>query len=231
MTSSGVDPCADPGAGSAPVGYPPAGSARLSSAPAVILVRHGETEWSKSGRHTGRTDVALTATGEAQAVAAGRLVRMLLGGRPPGIVISSPRQRATRTAQLAGFRPDELTEAAAEWDYGDFEGLTTSEIRRQHPGWTVWSGPVPSGERPGDVAARVDGLLARAEHDRAAGPIVLFSHGHACRCIAARWLCSPVTAGRHWALDTGAVSVLGHEHDQPVISRWNLSPELLSPPG
>jgi len=227
MTSSGADTCADPGAGSAPIGYPAAGS----SAPAVILVRHGETEWSKSGRHTGRTDVALTTGGESQAVAAGRLVRTLLAGRSPGIVISSPRQRAARTAQLAGFEPDELTEAAAEWDYGDFEGLTTAEIRRQHPGWTIWSGPVPGGEEAVDVAGRVDGLLARAERERAAGPIVLFSHGHACRCIAARWLRCPVGAGRHWALDTGAVSVLGQEHEQPVITRWNLTPELLSPQG
>jgi probable phosphoglycerate mutase len=189
----------------------------------LVLVRHGETDWSRTGQHTGRTDVALTATGEQQAVAAGKLVRRLLAGRPPAVVVSSPRQRARRTAELAGFEPDLVTEDAAEWDYGELEGLSSAEIGQRLPGWSIWDGPVPGGEDAGQVGARLDRLLARlAELVEPAAPILVFSHGHASRCLAARWLGEPVAGGRHYRLDTGAVSSLGYEHGRPVILHWNL---------
>lgn len=189
--------------------------------PALILIRHGQTDWSRTGKHTGRTDVPLTETGERQARDAGELVRTLLGGLPPGRVLSSPRQRAVRTAELAGFTPDLLTEDAAEWDYGDLEGLTSEQISLRYPGWSIWSGPVPAGEDAAAVSARIDRLLSTASSEPD-GPVLIFSHGHASRCIAARWLAEPVTGGQHYRLDTGAVSALGYEHGRPVILRWNL---------
>lgn len=192
--------------------------------PALVVVRHGETEWSRTGRHTGRTDVALTAIGEQQARVAGCLVRAVLGELAPALVLSSPRQRACRTAELAGYRVDELTEDAAEWDYGQLEGLTSAEIDRRFPDWSIWTGPVPGGEDAAAVTARIDRLLARTA--AVDGPVLLFSHGHASRCVAARWLAEPVTSGRHYRLDTGAVCALGFEHGRPVILRWNLDKSI-----
>ena len=194
--------------------------------PALVLVRHGETEWSRTGRHTGRTDVALTERGELQARAAGQLIREVLGSARPALVLSSPRQRAWRTAELAGFAPDELTEDAAEWDYGNLEGLTTEEIRCRWPDWSVWSGPTPGGEDAAAVTARFDRLLSRIagrfEAGRLSGPVLVFSHGHAIRCLAARWLGDPVTAGRQFWLGTGAVCSLGFEHRCPAMLQWNI---------
>ncbi|MDQ1691835.1 MAG: hypothetical protein QOD87_1943 [Pseudonocardiales bacterium] len=197
--------------------------------PAVVLVRHGETEWSRSGQHTGRTDVGLTDRGAEQAVAAGELVRRVLGELSPALVISSPRQRSRQTAKLAGFPPTLITEDAAEWDYGDFEGLTSAEIRQQYPGWTIWSGEVPGGESSHDVTVRFDRLLDQVAHYTDRGPVLVFSHGHASRCVAARWLGEPVAAGQQYWLGTGAVSSLGYEHERPVILRWNLDESIAGP--
>jgi broad specificity phosphatase PhoE len=200
------------------------------TAPALVLVRHGETEWSRSGQHTGTTDIPLTGRGERQARAAGPLIRAMLGSTPPALVLSSPRQRARRTAELAGFEVDETAPDAAEWDYGDLEGRTSAEIARDFPGWSVWTGPIPGGEDAAAVTARLDRLLATvadrlARHEES-GPVLLFSHGHAIRCLAARWLGEPVTAGRRLWLSTGAVCSLGYEHGQPAVLHWNVDSSL-----
>ncbi|MDQ1722428.1 MAG: hypothetical protein QOI26_2162 [Pseudonocardiales bacterium] len=203
--------------------------------PAFVLIRHGETEWSRSGQHTGRTDIALTEFGERQARAVGPLIRSVLGPTQPGLVLSSPRQRAWRTAELAGFGVDEIIEDAAEWDYGDLEGLTSAEIRQRWPDWSVWSGPIPGGEDAAAVSARFDRLLsiisAQLESSMRSGPVLVFSHGHALRCLAARWLGEPVTSGRHFWLGTGAVCSLGYEHGHPVVLRWNIDSTLSSTSG
>jgi broad specificity phosphatase PhoE len=201
-----------------------------SAGPVVVLVRHGETEWSRNGQHTGRTDVDLTAAGVEQARATTALIRTVLGGEDPVRVISSPRRRALRTAELAGYRPDEVTEAAAEWDYGTLEGLTSDQIAQRYPDWSIWSGPVPGGEDAAAVSARFDNLLDEISVYRDLGTTLVFSHGHAIRCLAARWLREPITAGRNYALATGAVSALGLEHGRPVIVRWNLDGSLLDQP-
>ena len=198
--------------------------------PALVLIRHGETEWSRSGQHTGKSDIALTEFGEQQARAAGPLIRGVLGSTEPALVLSSPRQRAWRTAELAGFHVEETNSDAAEWDYGDLEGLTSPDIRKQLPGWSVWSGPIPGGEDAAAVSARLDRLLntitARLEATGRSGPVLVFSHGHAIRCLAARWLGDPVTSGRHFWLGTGAVCSLGYEHGHPVVLHWNISTAL-----
>ena len=195
----------------------------------MVLIRHGETEWSRTGRHTGRTDVELTEVGQEQAIAAGEVVRRVIGDAVPVAVISSPRQRALRTAELAGYQPTLITDDAAEWDYGDLEGLTSAEIRCRYPDWSIWSGPVPGGEDGQAVSTRFDRLLATVSGHADSGPVLVFSHGHASRCIAARWLGESVTAGRYYWLGTGAVSSLGYEHARPVILRWNLDKSLVEP--
>src|SRR4051812_3972966 len=128
---------------------------------ALLIVRHGETEWSRTGKHTGRSDIALTAAGERQAAQAGALLPKLLPAGASVRVLSSPRARAVRTAELTGYPPAEVTEDAAEWDYGELEGRTTPEIRQRYPDWSIWSGPVPGGETAAEVAARADRVLAR----------------------------------------------------------------------
>jgi len=216
-----IDAGAGPHGGTAPRPSP-------GDVPAVVLVRHGETEWSATGRHTGRTDVPLTDDGQAQASAVGSLIRRVLAGGDP-YVISSPRRRALDTARLAGFPPDEVSELAAEWDYGDLEGLTSAEIRERLPGWSIWSGPVPGGESAEAVTGRLDLLLGHIQRLRDADPerpVVVFSHGHASRCLAARWLGEEVSYGGGLWLTTGAVSVLGYERERPVILRWNVDASL-----
>ncbi|HTZ44163.1 MAG TPA: histidine phosphatase family protein [Jatrophihabitans sp.] len=195
--------------------------------PAVVIVRHGETEWSRTGRHTGRSDVDLTPAGERQAGQAGRLLAALLPDPCRVRVLSSPRCRAVRTAELAGYPPAELTEDAAEWDYGELEGRTSAEIGERFPGWTIWDGPVPGGEHPAEVAARADRVLARRVPEHT---LLVFSHGHFSRCLAARWLGEPVAFGRFLRLDTAAVSTLDFEHGTPAISRWNLAPLVTGVP-
>ena len=179
------------------------------------MVRHGETEWSRTGRHTGTTDLPLTAAGEAAASA----LRPRLAGVSFARVLTSPLERARRTAALAGFPNAVPDPRLAEWDYGEYEGVTTPEIRRSVPGWTVWTHGAPGGETAAEVAARLDAVVAdvRATH----GPVLVFSHGHALRALAARWLGLPVTNGRLFILDTGTVSVLGFEHAEPAVRRWN----------
>jgi len=199
--------------------------------PRIVLIRHGETDWSKAGRHTSYTDRPLTAVGRTQARAAGRVIRALLDGRRPSHIVSSPRQRARQTARLAGFEPDAITERAAEWNYGDLEGKTTAEIQQPNRDWSIWSGPVPGGEDADQISTRLDALLDELRPLADAGPVLVFTHGHAGRCLAARWLAEPVSAGRHYFLSTGSVSALGFEHARPVLLNWNLDPALYSNQG
>lgn len=178
------------------------------------VVRHGETAWSKAGKHTSTTDLPLTDEGEAVAkTLAGRL-----GGEEFDLVLTSPRLRARRTAELAGFPDAEVTDDLVEWDYGAYEGVTTPEIRESVPGWTVWTHPSPGGETAEQVGERLDRVVARA---RAGGRVLVFGHGHALRALTARWLGLPVAAGSHFRLDTSTVSVLGWEREVPVVLRWN----------
>jgi broad specificity phosphatase PhoE len=193
--------------------------------PALVIVRHGETEWSRTGRHTGRTDVPLTAAGEKQAIEAGRLIRAVLGPGAPDRVVSSPRERALRTAELAGYPAEQLTEDAAEWNYGELEGKTSAEIGTRYPGWLIWDGPVPGGETSEQVTARADRLLAGRPDGQT---WLVFSHGHFSRCLTARWLGQPVSVGRLLQLGTGAVCSLGFEHGRPAIVHWNLDAELVA---
>ena len=184
--------------------------------PEVWLVRHGETEWSRTGRHTGRTDVPLTAAGVEQA----RALRERIGGRPFALVLSSPLRRAWETCRLAGFgdtvrRTDDLL----EWDYGAYEGRTTVEIRKEVPAWSIWTEGVPEGETLDEVAARARRLVEEAI--TATGDVALFGHGHVLRILTACWLGLAPREGRLFALDTGSVSVLGYEHSTRVIRRWN----------
>jgi probable phosphoglycerate mutase len=181
------------------------------------LVRHGETEWSASGRHTSRTDVPLTAAGGQEA----RDLSAALDAQRFELVLSSPRQRARRTAELAGFRP-EIDQDLAEWDYGDLEGLTIDQIRARYPGWTIWSGPWPGGERPADVEARADRVVRRVLALADGARALVFAHGHILRVLAARWLGLAGTEGRLLVLGTATVSELGWEHGQPTVQRWNM---------
>ncbi|GAB4588449.1 acid phosphatase [Nocardia sp. IFM 10818] len=190
----------------------------------LILLRHGETEWSATRRHTGRTDLPLTAAGEAQAVAAGKLLAGL-GLRNP-LVLSSPRQRALRTAELAGLPAPVIDDDLAEWDYGEYEGLTTTEIRRMAPGWTIWTGTVPEGETAGQVRARADRVLATATLEVATREVVLVGHGHFSRALIARWAEFDVIEGRRFFLSTAAVTVLGHDHGARTVLAHNLVPQL-----
>lgn len=185
------------------------------SGPSVWLVRHGETEWSRNRLHTSVTDVPLTAAG----VAAGRQLGRRLAGHAFGLVLTSPRLRARQTAELAGFPDAVVVDDLVEWSYGDYEGISTDEIRRSDPGWTIWSHPVPGGESGAEVGERADRVIARVRG--ADGDSLLFGHAHALRVLAARWLGQPVADGRRYRLDTGALSVLGYERETPVIERWN----------
>jgi broad specificity phosphatase PhoE len=184
--------------------------------PRAWLVRHGETEWSRSGKHTSRTDVPLTDRGREEAA----LVRDRIGPRAFSLILSSPRVRALDTARLAGFADRiEIDDDLAEWDYGTYEGRTTAEIRQTEPGWSVWTSEIKGGERADDVAARVDRVIARVRDQE--GEALLFAHKHVLRVLAARWLELAPTEGRHLALDTATISVLGWERETPVIERWN----------
>jgi broad specificity phosphatase PhoE len=192
----------------------------------LILLRHGETEWSAAGKHTGRTDVPLTERGAAAAVAAGPL----LAARPIVAVFTSPACRAVRTAELAGLTGGKQDPDLWEWDYGGYEGMTTAQIRRQRPGWNLWrdgvigGGPAHPGETVDEVGARADRVLARASASLPDGDVALVAHGHVLRVLTARWLGLPATEGRLFRLDTGTVSALGFEHGDPVIAMWNMPP-------
>ena len=182
----------------------------------IVLVRHGETEWSASGRHTSRTDVPLTERGREAA----RRLGERLAGREFALVLTSPRARARDTCAEAGFGDAaEVTEDLAEWDYGGYEGLTTPEIRVDRPGWLLWDDGVPGGETATQVAARADRVIERAL--AADGDVALFAHGHILRVIGARWLGQPARFGGSLGLDTASLSELGFEHENRVLLRWN----------
>lgn len=180
------------------------------------LFRHGETEWSLSGQHTGRTDLPLTANGQAQASA----LTHLLAGKTFSLVLTSPMSRARQTSRLAGFTDAQIDANLLEWDYGDYEGLTTAEIRKATPGWSLWSNGVPNGETAQQVAARAQAVIDRAV--RAGGDVALFGHGHILRVLTACWLGLPPADGRLFALETGTVSKLGYERDTRALLAWNL---------
>ena len=182
----------------------------------VVLVRHGETEWSASGRHTGRTDVPLTGAGREQALALGECLRPWRFD----LVLTSPLRRAAETCRLAGLadRAD-VREDLREWDYGEYEGRTTPDIRKELPGWSVWTGGVPGGETVKEVGRRADRVI---EEVRAVdGDVALFAHGHVLRVLAARWIGLPADRGRSLALHTATIAVLGFERETPVLVRWN----------
>jgi broad specificity phosphatase PhoE len=196
----------------------------------LILLRHGETEWSRSGRHTGRTDIPLTPKGTASAAALAPMVAQRVAGDRLVAVFASPAQRAQRTADLAGLTVTKTDPDLWEWDYGGYEGITTAEIQKGRPGWSLWrDGVVPGdADHPGETAEcvgeRVDRVLERAAPLLREGDVALVAHGHVLRVLTARWLGLPPTGGRLFRLDTGTVSTLGTEHDEPVILTWNVPP-------
>jgi probable phosphoglycerate mutase len=194
----------------------------------LLIVRHGETEWSHDGRHTGRTDIELTAAGERQA----RDIVPLLAGRRIAHALVSPYKRARRTAELAGLSDYDIDPDLVEWDYGGYEGITTARIQESRPGWRLWrDGVIPGDdqhpcESVADVGERCDRVLARVRpwlgrDDGSAGDVVLVGHGHALRVLTARWLGLPPEQGALFRLDTATVSTLGFEHDWSVIAGWN----------
>lgn len=186
------------------------------SPPKLWLVRHGETEWAKSGRHTSRTDVPLTELGRSQATGVARK----LFDHDFAAVLSSPKVRALETARLAGFGDRvETTDDLLEWDYGDDEGRTTPEIREERPGWTIWTDGPRGGETADEVAERADRVIARVRAGE--GDALVFAHGHVLRVVAARWLGEPPGTGRFYELGTATLSVLGWERETPTIERWN----------
>jgi broad specificity phosphatase PhoE len=183
----------------------------------VVLVRHGATEWSASGRHTGRTDIPLSERGRAQ----GAWLAPALEGWRFASAWTSPLRRAIETAELAGITVT-VDEDLQEWDYGDHEGRTTAEIRVDEPGWTVFRGPVPGGESVAQVAARADRVIDRIE--RIDGDVAIFSHGHFLRVLATRWLGLPPGDGRLLMLDPATLCVLSTEHETRAIRVWNSPP-------
>lgn len=192
----------------------------------LILIRHGETEWSRSGRHTGLTDLPLTSEGEEQARAAGKLI----AGREFGAAYTSPLRRAVRTAELAGLGDAELEPDLVEWDYGGYEGRTSDEIDAERPGWYLWDDGIVPGDagHPGEtvehVGARCDRVLAKVRpvlRDGDGEDVVLVGSGHVLRVLCARWLGLPPTDGRFFKLDTATVSRLGFEHGRAVVDGWN----------
>ena len=187
-----------------------------SSGPQVVLVRHGETEWSHNGRHTSFTDLPLTPNGEKQAAS---LLESLKSWKFT-LVHTSPRQRAMRTAELAGFKARAIEDSdLAEWNYGAYEGMTTAEIRKTDPGWTVFGKTPPRGESATEVAIRCDRLIAKIR--ATFGDSLLFAHSHILRVLIARWLELPPEDGRHFVIQTGTMGVLSYEHESPVLLSLN----------
>ena len=184
--------------------------------PEVWLVRHGETEWSRDGRHTSRTELPLTARGEAEA----RALAPALAGVGFDLVLASPRARAADTAVLAGHPEAVPDPDLTEWDYGEYEGLTTPAIRETTPGWGLWTHPTPGGETEDQVAGRADRIIARVLAE-APERALLVSHGHFLRVLASRWVGRPPRFGRHLLLATATLSILGWERDNPALARWN----------
>ena len=219
MTGAGSSPGAGSGTGPAPAVLPPIPLAPTGAE--LCLVRHGETEWSRSGQHTSTTDLPLTARGERQAIA----LRGLLAFVRPVLVMTSPRQRAIRTVELAGLANVarvEVDEDLVEWSYGEYEGITTPAIRETQPDWTIWSGVTPGGETAEQVRIRADRALARIRDALREGPVVAIGHGHMSRVLAARWLGLEVDSGRLFLLGPASPCLLGYEHGRPAMHRWNL---------
>lgn len=183
----------------------------------IVLVRHGQTEWSAVRRHTSYTDLDLTAAGEQEARQAGERLR----GREFVAVIASPRRRAARTAELAGLTVTATTEDLAEWHYGDYEGVTTATIRETRPSWSLWTDGCPGGESPAAVGERLDRVLDRARGLLDRGDVALVAHGHCLRVAGARWIGLPPSGGGLLRLDTATLSSLAFEHGNPVIGSWN----------
>ena len=184
--------------------------------PKIYLIRHGETEWSRDGKHTGVTDVSLTDHGRQTA----RSLRPVLAREQFVLVLTSPLQRARETCELAGLAKDSRVEPdLMEWNYGDYEGLTTKQIQSARPGWSVFHHGCPGGESPEQVAARADHMLAKVRATD--GNVALFAHGHILRVIAARWVNQPPSFGEHLLLDTATLSVLGYYYDTPALKAWN----------
>ena len=188
----------------------------------LYLIRHGQTEWSLSGRHTGSTDIPLTAHGEAEARALIPWIRQVQFG----LVLTSPRQRAKRTCELVGLsRQEEIEPDLAEWDYGDYEGKTSADIRKERPQWNVFQDGCPGGELPAQVCDRVDRLIARLCTMN--GNVAPFSHGHFGSALAARWIRQPLVEAEHFLLSTASLSILSHNPAHPevrVIALWNATP-------
>jgi broad specificity phosphatase PhoE len=187
----------------------------------ITTVRHGETEWSLSGQHTGKTDLPLTAAGRERATA----LAPMFASREFALVLCSPLLRARETCSLAGFDESlvELCDDLEEWDYGAYEGLTTPQIRERDPDWDMWRDGCPDGETPPDVGARADRVIERLR--AADGDAIAFAHGHILRVLGARWIELPVAGGSRLYLGTGSVSELGYERETAVIRNWNLMPE------
>jgi broad specificity phosphatase PhoE len=185
----------------------------------IVLVRHGQTEWSASGRHTSFTDLDLTVEGERQSSHLGQL----LSGRAFAAVLSSPLRRALETAELAGLTVTATDDDLLEWNYGAYEGRTTVEIRQERPGWSVWHDDVPGGESAADVGMRADRVLDRVRSMLASGDVALVGHAHQLRVLTARWLGLPPQNGELFRLETGTLGVLGYERETPVLLRWNAS--------
>jgi probable phosphoglycerate mutase len=189
--------------------------------PELWLVRHGQTEWSESGRHTGTTDVPLTPTGRRQAAALCRV----LDRQPFACVLTSPLARARETARLAGFGDAQVDDDLREWRYGDYEGLTSAQIHEHAPGWTIWNGTPPGGESAAAVGERARRVLARL--DAVDGRALVFAHGHFLRALTATVLGLPVAEGARFMLAPATVNVVGHEHDYRTLLRWNEVPPAL----
>ena len=182
----------------------------------VYLIRHGETEWSVNGRHTGLTDLPLTSNGRRIA----RTLRHALARENFALVLTSPLQRARETCELAGFADRaQVDRDLMEWNYGSYEGLTTTEIRALVPGWLLFRDGCPGGEKPDQVGARVDRLISHVRN--VAGNVALFAHGHLFRVFAARWIGLPVSAGSNFLLDTATLNILGYYREIPAVHRWN----------
>jgi len=183
----------------------------------IWLIRHGETEWSLSGAHTGRTDLPLTASGEKKA----ERIRDVLAGHSLALVLTSPLERARRTCEIAGLGAEaQIDPNLMEWDYGDYEGRTTDEIRKERPGWSLFRDGVPNGETVAQVGARALDVIDRAVQSD--GDVALFAHGHILRIIGACWLELPAEDGKLFYLNTAGIGVLGFERETRVIQRWNV---------
>jgi broad specificity phosphatase PhoE len=201
----------------------PSSSSAVASAPggdrlhSIVIVRHGETEWSATLKHTSRTDVPLTAAGRRRAAELSSAL-----AKSYSLVVCSPLRRARETCDLAGFKDPVIDPNLHEWQYGEYEGLTTDEIRVGRPSWNLWRDGAPGGESPDEVGARADLVLQRLR--AASGDALVFAHGHILRVLTARWLGMSPATGARFALAAGSIGVLGHERDTEVIERWNASP-------